>query len=239
MSTKIVCISDIHGNLPSTLPLGDILIIAGDICPIFDHSFAFQKLWLETNFTDWLHQTQKRIPNIVYIAGNHDFAFEKADLTQPSWINWGCTQKDIRLGKGIFYLQDSGIKIGNLNIWGTPWQRRFFDWAFNLDEPELAKKWNLIPNNTNIIVCHGPAYSYGDAVAPRPGTYDETKWPEVEHVGSPSMLAKLDEIQPKLYVCGHIHAGYGVKQHGNTVMVNASYVNERYQPVNEPIIIEL
>lgn len=63
--------------------------------------------------------------------------------------------------------------------------------------------------------------------------------PKALHVGSPSMLAKLEEVKPKLYVCGHIHAGYGVKKHGETVMVNASYVNERYQPVNNPIVVEL
>lgn len=225
---RIVCLSDIHGILPTNLPTGDILLIAGDICPTCDHSFAFQKVWLEGNFREWLYKTKERIPSIVYIAGNHDFIFQKSDLTKPSWINWEQSEKDIRLDRrGFYYLQDSGIKIGNLKIWGTPHQRRFYDWAFNLDEPQLAEKWSLIPSDTDIIMCHGPAYGYGDMVINKG---------EAEHVGSPSMLKKIDEIKPKLYVSGHIHSGRGIYKHNNTIIVNASYVNERYKPYKEKII---
>lgn len=236
---RIICLSDLHGHLPECLPVGDILLIAGDICPVFDHSIAFQQLWLRTNFDIWLKTTRKRIPNIVFIAGNHDFAFEKYDH-QASTAYW--TNRDHPMlcePRGFYYLQDSSIKINGLKIWGTPWQRRFFDWAFNLDEPQLAEKWQLIPSDADVIMCHGPAYGYGDMVLSHPSKFDEEKWPEIEHVGSPAMLARIQEIKPKLYVCGHIHSGYGKKQHGETMMVNASYVNEQYKPVNEPIVVEL
>ncbi len=233
----VLCLSDIHGNLPNNLPKADLLLIAGDICPTFDHSIDFQKSWLSTNFYEWCKETLKNITDIVYIAGNHDFFFQK-NYISSSFTKWQTPVSRMGIDPHIFYLQDEGINLNGLKIWGTPWQRRFYDWAFNLDEPELAKKWDLIPNDTDIIVCHGPAHGYGDTVTSR-SWKDEEKWPEPEHVGSPSMLAKIDEIKPKLYVCGHIHSGYGIKMRGNTHMVNASYVNERYVPSNQPILITL
>jgi hypothetical protein len=29
------------------------------------------------------------------------------------------------------YLQDAGLELFGLRIWGTPWQPWFYDWAFN------------------------------------------------------------------------------------------------------------
>lgn len=236
----IICLSDIHGNLPSNLPKADLLLIAGDICPTFDHSIRFQEQWLSTNFWQWCKETRKNIGDIVYIAGNHDFLFEKREVDEYD----NSDHPMLSERRGIYYLQDTSITINGLKIWGTPWQRRFYDWAFNLDEPELAKKWDLIPNDTDIIMCHGPAYGYGDVVSTP--QEDDTKWP-YENVGSPSMLKKIDEIQPKIYLCGHIHSGYGVihRRHGSqkrnedTIMINASYVNERYKPTNKPIMVTL
>lgn len=44
------------------------------------------------------------------------------------------------------------------------------------------------------------------------------------------------KIRPRLSVCGHIHEAYGICVHYNGIhLVNASYVNERYQPINKPI----
>ena len=51
---KIVCISDLHGYLPTEMPKGDVLVIAGDICPATDHSAVFQQAWLSTEFNTWL-----------------------------------------------------------------------------------------------------------------------------------------------------------------------------------------
>lgn len=53
------------------------------------------------------------------------------------------------------------------------------------------------------------------------------------------------DLNLKLWVTGHIHESYGKKPSGgilgglNCIILNASYVNEHYQPVNKPIRIEL
>ncbi len=216
---RICCISDIHGNLPE-IPDCDLLLLAGDY-PRYHRN----RMWYSREFRSWLQFIRDRGIPVVGVAGNHDFVFEK-DPEFARSLPWT-------------YLQDQGFDFGPTYIYGSPWQPRFYDWAFNLDEPELAKKWALIPSGTDILVLHGPPHGYGDAVARKITEENEHEWPSPEHVGSPSLLARILEVKPKLVVAGHIHSGYGVYQINNTIFVNASHCNEQYQPVNKPIMVEL
>lgn len=203
---KICCISDIHGHLID-VPDCDLLLLGGDYCS--NHNEFW---WYETKFAPWINNLSKRM-KVVGVAGNHDFIFQENIYDVPS-MNWT-------------YLQDKGFEWNGLNIYGTPWQPVFYDWAFNATEDKLSMIWDLIPNNTDILLLHGPPHGYGDF-----SPYGNV------HTGSPSLLKKIEEIKPKLVVAGHIHPGYGRYNIGDTVFVNASIVNEKYQPVNSPIIIE-
>ncbi|MHA2067516.1 MAG: metallophosphoesterase family protein, partial [Candidatus Thorarchaeota archaeon] len=60
-----------------------------------------------------------------------------------------------------------------------------------------------------------------------------------ERVGCEAQRRWIEENQPKLVVCGHIHGGYGLGLIGNTLVVNASICNEKYQPVNRPVVLEI
>ncbi|MFO0815508.1 MAG: metallophosphoesterase [Gemmatales bacterium] len=178
-----------------------MLLLGGDLCP--DGSPQQQADWLDSNFRRWLKETPAR--NIVAVAGNHDFVFQlRPDLVPP--LNWT-------------YLQDNGAEIDGIRIWGTPWQPIFFDWAFNLAEPELETKWRLIPERTDILVLHGPPYRHGDRNS------------KGEHTGSPSLLTRIREIQPKLVICGHIHEARGEYRVAGSRILNVSQLDLRYQPV--------
>jgi Icc-related predicted phosphoesterase len=217
---KICAISDQHGNLPK-IPSCDLFLIAGDICPATNHSVDFQEYWLETQFKNWLKDVDAK--EKVYICGNHDFFFEKASKNR--------IQKALEKIPGI-YLQDSSTEFDGLNIYGTPWQPYFFDWAFNLYENDLKKKWELIPKNTDVLIVHGPPSTYGD-YAPRP------KGKGGEHTGSPSLLGKIKEIEPKLCVFGHIHEGRGEWDLDKTKLANVTILDGKYQMVHEPWIYNL
>jgi Icc-related predicted phosphoesterase len=204
---KICCLSDLHGHLPE-VPECDLLLLGGDYPP--DHDDWW---WYRKEFKSWIDETAKRC-KIVGVAGNHDFVMqEDPDLLLP--MDWT-------------YLLDSGTEFGGLKIWGSPWQPRFFDWAFNADELQLGLKWNLIPEDTDILLLHGPPFGYRD-FSPVGGV----------HTGSPSLTETIKRIQPKLVVCGHIHRDYGLANIRNTLVVNASYVDENYKPANEPVIVEI
>lgn len=208
---KFCCVSDIHSYLPE-IPDCDVLLIGGDICPDIKQA---QHWWLRDIFSPWLDTLAERNICVIGVAGNHDFVFQDHPDLVPKMM-WK-------------YLQDSGCEYKGFKIWGSPWQPRFYDWAFNLDEPDLAKKWELIPDDTEILLLHGPPHLYGDY-----SNYGN------EHCGSPSLLRRIEELPNlKLAVAGHVHPGYGKYQIGKTTFVNASYVNSRYVPANKPIIIEL
>ena len=207
MSHTVVAVSDLHGTLP-TIPPCDLLLIAGDVCPVTNHDLDYQENWLRFDFRDWLAGLPAR--KTVLIAGNHDFVFEKRTNVLPT--NYPAT-----------YLQDSGITWEGFKIWGTPWQPWFFDWAFNLDEPGLKRKWDLIPADTDILVVHGPPHGLGDGVPERQG---------MRHTGSPSLLQRIEQISPKLVVFGHIHEGRGQWLIGRTVLANVTILDERYQHVH-------
>jgi Icc-related predicted phosphoesterase len=210
---KVCCISDIHGNLPE-IPECDVLLIAGDIVPTNRHNVHLSSEWMQTYLKPWIDDLSQRM-KIFVVSGNHDFIFERAKEMVPN-LNWE-------------YLEDSGSKFQGLNIWGSPWQPIFFNWAFNASEEKLAQKWQLIPEDTDILLLHGPPHGYGDF-----SSFGN------EHTGSVSLLNRIIEIKPKLVVSGHIHSGHGIYKIGeNTVFVNAAYVNESYQPSNNPIVLEI
>jgi Icc-related predicted phosphoesterase len=203
----IAAVSDLHGNLPE-VPKCDLLLLAGDLCPLRDHRPEAQARWLDTAFRGWLEKVPAR--RIVGVCGNHDFVYEKLPEAVPGDLPWS-------------YLQDSGIDWEGVRIWGSPWQPWFHDWAFNLREDELERVWAKIPEGADILVLHGPPYGYGDGV-PRGGT--------VEHTGSPSLTERIRQVRPKLVVFGHIHEGRGVYQLGPTVLANVSLLDAAYRPVH-------
>lgn len=203
---RIAAVSDLHGHLPD-IPECDLLLLAGDLC---GHSHPqLQATWLEFKLGPWL----KRIPatEIVAIAGNHDWVFEKAPDKVPPGLRW-------------HYLQDSAIELLGLRIHGSPWTPWFLDWAFNAPandagEAFLDERFGLISAETDILLTHGPAYGFGDFVL-----YDQ------EHAGSKALLRHIERVQPRLHVFGHIHEGYGQYQIGNTISANVSYVDRGNRP---------
>jgi Icc-related predicted phosphoesterase len=209
---KICCVSDLHGHLPD-IPDADLLLIGGDIVPL-RHNFKMCRDWFDGKFRDWLTPISARM-SVVAVAGNHDFIFQHAPEMVPElpWI----------------YLQDSGTEVGGYKVWGSPWQRWWGGWAFNLQEPELCEKWALIPDGIDILLLHSPPYGHCDL------SFDRH-----QNLGSPGLARRIKEVDPLLAVFGHIHVGYGtsVDEQG-TVYINAAQVDWHYEPVNPPIMFEL
>lgn len=207
---KIAAVSDLHGFLPE-IPECDYLIIAGDICG--SSKLIAQKRFINNEFMSWLRKLNTR-KNIV-VAGNHDLIFQDAPYMIDNWPD------------NTVYLQDSGCEIDGLIVYGTPWQREFCNWAFNLPEKKLQYVWDNIPEDVDILVTHSPPYGYGDF------NY------EGEKLGSPSLTARIEKIQPKYHFFGHIHEGYGVYKCGCTICANVSLVDRFYQPCNKIMEFEL
>jgi Icc-related predicted phosphoesterase len=214
----IDCISDLHGHYPE-LEGGDLLIVAGDLT-------TNDKPYQYIEFGRWINRQNYK--KRIVIGGNHDNVAQNAppfiDTNNIDFYEWD-------------YLCDSGTEFEGLKIWGSPWTKTFPNMnpkckAFTCEtEEELVQKWGLIPEDTDILITHSPPFGILDA-----NMYGD-------FCGSKSLLITIAYIKPLISVFGHIHERGGkelvIPWKKNTTFVNASHVNERYQPVNKPIRIEL
>jgi len=206
-----------HNQVTSSLPGGDLLIHAGDISSMgYKHEIQ--------QFCKWFNSLENYTVK-AFIAGNHDFGFQK----EPEM-----TKEIIGSYKWIDYLQDSflgyGVDTENyVKIYGSPWQPEFHSWAFNLPKNgwELEQAWEEIPEDTDILITHGPAFGYLDKIM---GQYD--------NLGCELLTNRIKKIKPKIHVCGHIHSGYGYVFDGDTHFINASVLDEQYQYTQKPLTVE-
>jgi len=209
---KFCIISDTHNKhmrLPK-LPNADVIIHCGDFTSV-GHGHEIR------NFMQWFKKLDQFKYKII-IAGNHDWLFER---------NRVLALEDVP--KNVIYLEDQGIEIEGVKFYGTPVTRPYNNWAFNRPEEKLIEHWKAIPDDTDILITHGPPNTIFDW-----SIYDKI------HTGSPSLYFEVVErIKPKLHCFGHIHGGYGTKVIEGTTFMNASNLDEEYMCVNAPMIFEI
>lgn len=205
---RLVLLSDTHRMHDKiVIPDGDVLVHAGDFC---GHGTRNQARAFASFFQSLPHRHK------VVIAGNHD----------------RCLEIEPDLGAEIFthchYLFDSGVEIEGVRFWGSPWQPWFLDWAFNLQRgPALRAKWDMIPQNTDVLITHGPPH----------GILDRTT--TGDPVGCEELRVAVERIRPRLHVFGHIHEGYGELVVGDTRFINASICTFDYAPTNPAVVVDL
>jgi Icc-related predicted phosphoesterase len=206
---RIVAISDTHGSHRDlTLPDGDVLIHAGDFMlsgkdarEIFD-------------FNAWLGE--QPFKHRICVAGNHDILFESDPIVAASFLS------------NATYLMDSSVEICGVKFYGSPWQPRFMDWAFNVDRgAPIRKIWAKIPEDVNVLITHTPPY----------GILDELR-PPSEHLGCEELAIAIGRLSPKMHIFGHIHGSAGTLSIGDKRFINAASMNEAYRIANYPIVVD-
>jgi hypothetical protein len=243
MKKRITHISDTHNKhkqLNGKLPGGDILIHSGDIS-----SLGRQKE--VEGFIKWFNEIDN-YTHKIFIAGNHDMTFDKEALMRnkldyfdggrnnwdtpcadgkPEWL---LSLLEIGLNPNVFYLENSFVELDNIKIWGSPYSATFgYNWAFNVDRGyDSAQMWNRIPEDTDIVITHGPIYGYGDVTA---RTY--------ENVGCEDLYHRLNELKTPLHFAGHIHEAYGYYQtKWDGYSFNGCSCNLSYEVYNKPITFD-
>ena len=102
-----------------------------------------------------------------------------------------------------------------------------------MDRSEIKKAWDLIPNDTEIVITHGPPLGFGDI------GYDEVERKD-DFSGCLDLYEAISQrIKPKYHVFGHNHEGYGMTTDGVTKYINAASVNTFRKPANKPIVFDL
>ncbi|KAI1787974.1 metallophosphoesterase domain-containing protein 1 [Ganoderma leucocontextum] len=204
---RVVCISDTHNRhaeLPP-LPPGDILIHAGDLTNTGTEAEIDAAL-------AWLDAAPH--PHKIVVAGNHDSALQvatsssrtsKSKSKSTSKSTSETQRRDALLLRypTLTYLEDSTttlqVRGRLLCVHGSPRtpliRPRSSPGVFQYAPSAFSWKRRL-PPVADILVTHGPPAAHLD-------------WRR--GVGCPALLKGVWRTRPRLHVCGHVHAGRGVR----------------------------
>ncbi|KAK5970281.1 Metallophosphoesterase domain-containing protein 1 [Trichostrongylus colubriformis] len=235
---RFVCIGCTHGVQidPANLPPGDVLLVAGD--------------FTSCGLPNEVHSFNKKLGHLkhaykVVIAGNHECTFDDSFLRAS---NRELQAKEMALKQALqaslastktansknlltncIYLEDSVIELFGITIYGTPWQPRVDNWAFNLTRGQpLLDKWNNIPAGVDVLLTHTPPLGHGDMMT------------DGQRMGCVELLNSVSKrIKPKYHVFSHIHEGYGCTSDGYTKFINCCICDENLQATNNPIIFDI
>ncbi len=115
----------------------------------------------------------------VLVPGNNE-TVEALRAAAAGWSAAAVLHGDhVAIGGAEFFGVGAGIPV-------TPW-----DWSFDLDDGAAAAMFDTYPAGA-VLVLHSPPKGHCDG-----------------GFGSPALLAAIEEHQPPLAVCGHIHDFWG------------------------------
>ena len=214
---RLAAISDLHGYLPTDFPECDVAVIAGDVCPVDDHSPKFQRRWLADTFAPWLASLPAHA--VVGVAGNHDLIFQRTEPPFVPDLPW-------------IYLQDELAVVEGLRIWGTPWVPWLaHGWAFQTPRSSggvfLEKQYAAIPEELDVLVSHGPPRWLADRTS------------RGAHVGALALRGVLARSRIRALITGHIHEARQTLRdpESGTLVANVSAVREDYEPWDLPVLV--
>lgn len=189
---RLVIVSDTHRRFRRGIPFGDILIHCGD------------SEWSISELEAWASNLPHE--NKVVVSGNMDYKL----TGQTNGF------------KNVTYLQDTGIDINGLKIYGSPWTPKFVGEFQLADERHAHSVWNKMPTDIDVLITHGP---------PK-GILDVTS--RGMSVGDSALFEKVRSIRPRVHCFGHVHESYGTLKYGHTLFCNAAVFND-----HPPIVVDI
>lgn len=202
---RVVVLSDTHGqHTKLNLPEGDLIVHSGD----FSNTGSYKDHY---TFIQWFGNLPYK--HKILVPGNHDIYSQQ----QPILIKELCTENNVH------FLVDNMIEIEGKLIYGSPWTPRYGRWSWMKERGEsIAKVWENIPNDLDLLITHGPPH----------GILDSNIFTRFI-CGCEELLKAIQDKKPYKHVFGHIHAhgGKNVFEH-STHFYNAAICDEDYKPNN-------
>lgn len=222
MTTKIIVLGCSHGRHSQlVVPDGDVLIHTGDYSPRGTQADAIAFLkWFESQ----PHQHR------LWVEGNHD-AYAERHPTE-----FAALAKEH--APSCHRLFDSGVEIEGIKFFGSPFTPTFMNWSFMANRGEqIRQHWNLIPDDTQILVTHGPAYGHLDLV---PAEYVQNG--RDRHQGCHDLREVIDTRlkQLKCHLFSHLHSqGCQTEVVDGVTFANAAVVGEDYRVRGQIQVIDI
>ena len=227
MTITYTIIADTHGLVAVDKLLegvtGDVLIHCGDfacgdmnrrarhfVSESHRQSFMLFCVELAKIRDNWKH--------VICVPGNHDQICEAAPLEAK-----GLLAREAK----THLLIDESVTIDGINYYGLPWTPPFNNWFFNAADYKMRLACDAIPDDTNVLISHGPPYGFFDKASLNG-----------DHLGSHILGRRVKELfghhDLRAVFYGHIHGGGGnglPLNRGNKeiVFVNASVLDEDYE----------
>jgi hypothetical protein len=212
---RIICITDLHGDPGS---LDRILSDAGpaDAVLLGGDITSFGT----PNAAEFLvRRAMQHGAQVLAVAGNCDSA-----------------EIDERLaGLGVS-LFGRGVMLQGVGFYGVSAMPPWTSTMYELSEDEIAAaleagRGQLPQRQREVILSHTP---------PRGTLLDRTR--RGQHVGSVAVRQFVEQFQPALLLCGHIHEARGIDQLGATTIVNCGPAYDgqyAVASVNADVAVEL
>ena len=209
---KIWHISDTH-SFHKLLSIPDDVDMVIHSCDFSNYRDVFENGVETKDFLNWYAALP--IKNKILIAGNHD-----AIASQWNHV----FRKNCEL-MNITYLENESVTIDGVKIWGSPYTPTFGNWYFMKARHKLDKIWSTIPNDTDIMVIHGPPKGFLDLSYNRNG--------KLKFCGCNALRKAVRRVEPKLCLFGHIHSNKDIINAGtktvpdlDTIFSNGSVVTD-------------
>ena len=229
---KVTTLSDCHGLL---LPIEEfepceLVCICGDISPLnIQANHKKIRKWLTKEFKPWCESLP--CDKVIFIAGNHDFGFSNLDFMYSQF------PKDKKVTylfhENYVYTSRSGKEY---TIFGTPYCKLFGNWAYMEMDSILENLYFAIPKNLDILITHDAPFGVSDIILQKDCPWYDGK----THIGNKPLSRAILKQSPRIVLHGHLHStSREFEEWGNSKVVNCSIKDEKYNPVYNPLIIEI
>ena len=184
------------------------------------------------DFHQWLNKQPAKY--IISGQGNHEVGVQSNFQLAKSLAQEACPN--------VHFVEHELIEIEGVRIFYSAWTPWFYNWAYNasrsledaqhFQRPYIKDMWDSIPDDIDILACHGPTHGINDLVYQIDGVTPK------ERVGCWHLAEKFDKSRATTFICGHIHSGHGYKYFNDKHYYNVSVCGETYQVDYEPTVIE-
>lgn len=213
----ITALSDNHCDYSFKMPevpddMTSVLIHAGDA------TFTDKPTELQ-DFIEWM-KNQTQFDHKLWIPGNHSLACEDFPYNIEVIDN----------ETGATCIHDKVIEIDGVKFFGTAHTPEFMGWAYGFSKRQGEIFWENAPE-ADVVVCHGPPKDILDSPTP--------DYP-MDRFGCEFFKEYVERTSPKAVVFGHIHGSGGqTEKFNDTICANVAVMDEDYNVVREPTVIEI